>query len=927
MDDQEPLGAGWALRDAFECAIKFSACVAVADVLQTEPDDETAAKLVKTLMKPMSMGDWYNVLTTALRPLKPLLKNGQLDKSGRCLPALAQCFFEPNGKPSELSQRIGGNEEAFVTWRNQVFGHGVFKSDRQFYAKEAIHWLPVLQDFYTALEPVLKEWRLVSFAADGQLVTWQGTGSLRPAKRHEHVPLGKPVPMALDPPGKMVSGQLSFGALLSVQQCATCDEHAAFFFDRHEYKAKKKRHLTCCLEYFRGHRNSRIHNWDETLKWVQKLPQDFVWTREGYVPTELAEAVRVKFRGFDDEYLRPDYLLDAFWETVNSREKGYVHLVGPGGMGKTYFVRGLADREGDAEAPVLPYYVLSNESRHYQTFIQELKEKVRDRLNYATPEIQVKGLDREHLQEEFGDFVAQLMRGAGLTSLVIAIDALDELPEPEAGSLSIMDFLPTPDRLPDGCHVLLTSRSELRPAIRRHVDRIRGSSEPDSARTDLFTLLDVAPDTPDNQALIRSYLRQNLPDKFRTDDHVEEVLRRCESVFLYACHFSQALEGGVYDDVSELPRGAEFYSAYIERLRERVGDRLFDDTYMPTLLRLCAAQAPVTLRQLQAWGVPGDRLMFALMDLSNFLVERRVRLWHESLVNEGETRYEIKHDSLKKFLQKDKEHSDHLQSVHQVIARSACAAHAGHWGDADPEDDADLYDLRFVMAHFKGAGKRVGLSSFLVPENYADACREHGLKAAEAERYKISLDLFGCAHTVYDNLVNVAGRDDLANRLATTLMNKGVSLRSLGRFDEAITCYDEAIGIWWPMVEPGRDDLANTLATTLMNKGVSLKSLGRFDEAIACYDEAIDILKPMVEAGRDDLANQLAGALTNKSALLNGLGRFDEAIACCDEAIGILKPMVEAGRDDLANRLADTLTNKGATLLLKQWGDISAWRD
>jgi hypothetical protein len=70
------------------------------------------------------------------------------------------------------------------------------------------------------------------------------------------------------------------------------------------------------------------------------------------------------------------------------------------------------------------------------------------------------------------------------------------------------------------------------------------------------------------------------------------------------------------------------------------------------------------------------------------------------------------------------------------------------------------------------------------------------------------------------------------------------------------------------LVEAGRDELANDLASALMNRGVALRGLGRLAEAVGAYDEAIRILRAQVEAGRGELANDLAMALMNKALLL-----------------------------------------------------------
>jgi tetratricopeptide (TPR) repeat protein len=158
---------------------------------------------------------------------------------------------------------------------------------------------------------------------------------------------------------------------------------------------------------------------------------------------------------------------------------------------------------------------------------------------------------------------------------------------------------------------------------------------------------------------------------------------------------------------------------------------------------------------------------------------------------------------------------------------------------------------------------------------------------------------------------------ELENDLAMALMNKGVTLWNLGHLEEAIDCYDEAIGIYRRLIEiEGRVELENDLAGALMNKGVALWNLGHLKEAIDCYEEAIKIRRRLIEVeGRVELENDLAMALMNKGIALRDLDRLKEAIDCCDEAIGIYRRLVEVeGRVELENDLAGALMNKGIAL-------------
>lgn len=66
-------------------------------------------------------------------------------------------------------------------------------------------------------------------------------------------------------------------------------------------------------------------------------------------------------------------------------------------------------------------------------------------------------------------------------------------------------------------------------------------------------------------------------------------------------------------------------------------------------------------------------------------------------------------------------------------------------------------------------------------------------------------------------------------RPATELFDKGITLVCLGKYEEAIQCYEQAIEI-----DPND-------AVAWSNKGITLGWLGKYEEAIKAADEAIRI--------------------------------------------------------------------------------------
>ncbi len=112
----------------------------------------------------------------------------------------------------------------------------------------------------------------------------------------------------------------------------------------------------------------------------------------------------------------------------------------------------------------------------------------------------------------------------------------------------------------------------------------------------------------------------------------------------------------------------------------------------------------------------------------------------------------------------------------------------------------------------------------------------------------------------------------------------GAALQSIGRFEEAVDCYNQAIQI--------NPDYADAYG----NRGNALKELGQLDEAIKSYNKVIQ-LNP-----------NYAEAYGNRGNALNELGQSDEAIKNYKKAIQ-LKP-----------DYADAYNNLGGAL--KQLGQL-----
>ena len=116
-----------------------------------------------------------------------------------------------------------------------------------------------------------------------------------------------------------------------------------------------------------------------------------------------------------------------------------------------------------------------------------------------------------------------------------------------------------------------------------------------------------------------------------------------------------------------------------------------------------------------------------------------------------------------------------------------------------------------------------------IPAELADLIHKC-LQKNPDNRYQNFSELRHDLSEIYRDITGETIPEESAEELeADELSNKGVTLDALGRTDEALACYDQALKI-----NP-------RYAEAWSNKGNALGALGRTEEVIACYNEALKI--------------------------------------------------------------------------------------
>ncbi|HEY8016735.1 MAG TPA: hypothetical protein VIE35_12915, partial [Dongiaceae bacterium] len=670
-----PVAVAWALRDAWECALRFVACLGLADLMRADPRSETLIRALSTLSKRngLSLEDWVGLLAAGCDP-------AAVPVTQRLLPGLTMLPASGDGLPARLAQ-----------WRDRLFDSPGFAPDQHWPDQ---HWseaetaalMRSLDGFYAALAPILDGWVLHEGGPDGPALMGCGqdlpAADLEPMGAHEHVAMGKAENVVL---ARADGASLAFGSLFWAQSCAVCAARQIFFCDKDDRAKAAPTH-------------GRLRE--------IRLPRSQRWERGAFDKEAIGEGERLLFRGFAAEYLRPDWIMDRLWQAAGEIRTGYIHLEGPAGTGKSFIARGMKQESGQHRGmPALLYHILPGERTDYRNFIMLLADEAREQFRARVQEIQSKDQTADGLRAQFREFLATLMQANGAARLILILDGLDELPSHDDGQFSLADFLIPASDLPPGCLILLTGRASLREGIARRIGALRAASGEGGYRS-----LRLEPAAPENRALLTRYAMARLPAHLGREALAGRVVEQSGGAFRYLAHLVQTLGAATLvpaplGQIDELPSADRFYAAYLDALRKRVGDTLYEGVYRPLLLFLCAAQAPITIDQIKGWGLRGDSLRGIFLELADIIEEVRGRPWHDR-VDDGDAgpRYRIAHAEFPAYVAGDPVLAPLLAAAHGRIATVIENRHAGHWDSLGIDDEADLYDASFVLAHEARAG-------------------------------------------------------------------------------------------------------------------------------------------------------------------------------------------------------------------------------
>ena len=186
-------------------------------------------------------------------------------------------------------------------------------------------------------------------------------------------------------------------------------------------------------------------------------------------------------------------------------------------------------------------------------------------------------------------------------------------------------------------------------------------------------------------------------------------------------------------------------------------------------------------------------------------------------------------------------------------------------------------------------------------ENHAAALNEHALTLKAMGRYEEAEQLYRQAIEIGKATIREVHPD-----YATGLNNLAGLLKDMGRYEEAEPLYRQAIEIDKATIGEAHPEYA----TRLNNLAGLLRTMGRYEEAEPLFRQAIEIGKATIGEAHPNYATPL----NNLAGLLQTMGRYEEAEPLYRQAIEIGKATIGEAHPDYArglNNLAGLLQAMG----------------
>jgi tetratricopeptide (TPR) repeat protein len=177
------------------------------------------------------------------------------------------------------------------------------------------------------------------------------------------------------------------------------------------------------------------------------------------------------------------------------------------------------------------------------------------------------------------------------------------------------------------------------------------------------------------------------------------------------------------------------------------------------------------------------------------------------------------------------------------------------------------------------------------------------------------------AITLWEQLTSGRHDQDDLHELGLCYLRLGMMLKRAGDLVNTIAYDRRAIGLFTQLAEEQRSDNVDNAATrrnlgaAKLNLGLHLAAQGKWDQAITEYEQAVQVYRPLIDEGRTEVHRDLAALRRNLAAAWREQGEFARSIDLFHEALSDYAQSGLVNRPDVRGEVAGTHALLGTTFM------------
>lgn len=702
-------------RDVYEVVTKFSVAALAAEEFALGGHSPVAATLTARLLaKNPSFGDWVD----ALRDVAARGGDLPADTQRIVAPILYDVVFLRSTKRRAKPGPAMGILRKAVTWRNDEIGHGALGRKSDYLRGTVADQANLLSELLECVKP-LSGLRLVARLNGGEIDL---TGATLPQELAASRQCSGSAPeIYLYRQADRYSVRLHPLVLL---ERASTGEPGVLIFDKRVLSREGRPKADVYLDYEAGTKTvmasvptrGLVESIDATSLALDgketRLAETLKADRTSY-SASLHERVQRLRLGLDDahRFVTPREAIAGLRAWLDSVPLGYLHVIGPAGVGKSWLAGNLqrADVLGEDHAgSVLTFHVGFGSAQSQAVFVSELNSQALrrfDRMQAVLAEEHTPAAARERLSRFLSDLAASSPSG----EVILVVDGVDEVVDAPDRDVSILDFLPDVETLADGVHIVLFSRpiAEVGETGRRSVNRLRASA---ASESEAWQELPIDPASGQQQQLVEKLIGDRLSgEAVELRKRVEELSSGIPLRAAHLCTLVKMSDGEALEHVGGSL--AALYATYLERMQQRIGATWFNRLYRPLISVLAVAREPLDLEGLaEVLDVSAEHIFLASLDLSDCLRTRRY-------AGEATVFLEVSHFELRQFV---RDQPEMWEEGHAKLGRCFLRWWRDEWL-TQPDRRIEQYAACYLPVHLVGAQDGDGLSEVLSRSLQGDA--------------------------------------------------------------------------------------------------------------------------------------------------------------------------------------------------------------